>query len=135
MVVTSLAPAHAASAEFSPAIQPRSLSKPPSARPDPSHLKHILSPTPNGHGTRRFDHNYPSMMTFLEVIVSILMALLVFAVCKQAISPSRDTEYEGQEFRVMNMADVMHKDSLERRQQNIAARGVLGRVHYVPETI
>jgi hypothetical protein len=75
------------------------------------------------------------MMTFLEVIVSILMALLVFAVCKQAISPSRDTEYEGQEFRVMNMADVMHKDSLERRQQNIAARGVLGRVHYVPETI
>ena len=58
------------------------------------------------------------MMTLLEAIVSILIGLLVFAVCKQAISPSRDTAYEGQEFRVLNMADVMEKDTLELRQQH-----------------
>jgi hypothetical protein len=58
------------------------------------------------------------MMTLLEAIVSILLGLLVFAVCKQAISPSRDTVYEGQEFRVLNMADVMDKDTLEQRQQH-----------------
>jgi hypothetical protein len=58
------------------------------------------------------------MMTLLEVIVSILIGLLVFAVCKQAISPSRDTAYEGQEFRVLNMADVMDKDDLDHRQQH-----------------
>ncbi len=49
-----------------------------------------------------------------------MIGLLVFAVCKQAISPPRDTVYEGQEFRVLNMADVMDKDTSECRQLHAA---------------
>ena len=51
-------------------------------------------------------------MNFLEILVAAMIILLVFAVCKQAISPSRETTIEGQEFRVLNMADVMHKDTM-----------------------
>lgn len=52
-------------------------------------------------------------MNFLEVLVGGLILLLIVAVCKQAITPNRDDTMEGQEFRVLNMADVMHKDTAE----------------------
>lgn len=52
-------------------------------------------------------------MNLLEVLVASLIGLLVFAVCKQAISRPREDASEGHEFRVLNMADVMHKDTAE----------------------
>jgi hypothetical protein len=52
-------------------------------------------------------------MNFSEILVGILILLLIFAVCKQAISPNREDTVEGREFRVLNMADVMHKDTAE----------------------
>ena len=53
------------------------------------------------------------MTSILEFLVGFLIILLVFAVCKQALSHYREDNIEGQEFRVLNMADVMHKDTFD----------------------
>ena len=53
------------------------------------------------------------MLNVLEVLVSVLLTLLVFAVCKQALTHSSrgEQEADGHEFRFLNMADVMDKEN------------------------
>ena len=55
------------------------------------------------------------MFSVLEVLVTVMLGLLFFAVAKQCLgrnSISQD-DIEGHEFRFLNMADVMDKDKYE----------------------